>query len=217
MHSNSFKHLLLVFSLLLCLVIPRLAAGGAKEQPAQQESLRIVSLSPNVTETLYALDAGSLLVGRSDYCNYPQEAAALPSVGTLYNPSLETLLSLEPNLVISSAFVPEQFLSSVQKAGIDVLALETQQDFQGTYTLIREIANRVGRQAEGELMILNMQNDVRTIVQKAELLPKPTVYIVLDFGSFDSSATKDTFLSEMVGLAGGINIADDAQNWTYSK
>ncbi len=217
MHSNSFKHLLLVFSLLLCLVIPRLAAGGAQEQPAQQESLRIVSLSPNVTETLYALDAGSLLVGRSDYCNYPQEAAALPSVGTLYNPSLETLLSLEPNLVISSAFVPEQFLSSVQKAGIDVLALETQQDFQGTYTLIREIANRVGRQAEGELMILNMQNDVRTIVQKAELLPKPTVYIVLDFGSFDSSATKDTFLSEMVWLAGGINIADDAQNWTYSK
>jgi iron complex transport system substrate-binding protein len=115
MHSNSFKHLLLVFSLLLCLVIPRLAAGGAQEQPVQQESLRIVSLSPNVTETLYALDAGSLLVGRSDYCNYPQEAAALPSVGTLYNPSLETLLSLEPNLVISSAFVPEQFLSSVSR------------------------------------------------------------------------------------------------------
>ncbi len=217
MRSNSSKHLLLVFSLFLCLMLPRLAARGNEEQPIQQERVRIVSLSPNVTETLYALGAGSLLVGRSDYCNYPDEATTLPSVGTLYNPSLEMLLSLEPTLVISSAFVPDQFLGAVQKAGIEVLALQTQQDFQGTYTLIREIANRVNKQAEAELMILSMQNDVRTTVQKAELLPKPTVYVVLDFGSFDSSATKDTFLSEMVGLAGGINIADDAQNWTYSK
>ncbi len=131
------------------------------------------------------------------------------------NPSLVTLLSLEPPSVIAVLFT-EQILSSVRNR-IDVLTPKHNRKFQGTYTLIREIANRVGRQAEGELMILNMQNAVRTIMQKAELLPKPTVYIVLDFGSFDSSATKDTFLSEMVGLAGGINIADDAQNWTYSK
>ena len=183
----------------------------------EQQQLRIVSLSPNVTETIFALDAGDLLVGRSDYCNYPETATTLPSVGTLYNPSLEMLLSLEPNLVISSAFVPEQFLDAVKKAGIDVLALETQQDFQGTYTLIREIARRTGKDAEAELMILSMQNAVRNVVLKTQHSGKPTVYVVLDFGSFDSSATKGTFLSEMVDLAGGINIADDAQNWTYSK
>jgi len=183
----------------------------------EQESLRIVSLSPNVTETLYALGAGSFLVGRSDYCNYPQEATDLPSVGTLYNPSLEKLLSLEPNLVISSAFVPEQFLQAIEKAGISIVSLETQQNFQGAYTLIREIANQVSKEAEAELMILEMQNVVQSVIRKAALQPKKTVYIALDFGSFDSSATADTFLSEMVDLAGGVNIADDAQNWTYSK
>ena len=107
MHNHSYKHFLLVFSLFLCLILPRLAARGAEEQPFEQQQLRIVSLSPNVTETIFALDAGDLLVGRSDYCNYPETATTLPSVGTLYNPSLEMLLSLEPNLVISSAFVPE--------------------------------------------------------------------------------------------------------------
>ncbi|NLA97838.1 MAG: ABC transporter substrate-binding protein, partial [Spirochaetales bacterium] len=121
MHNHSYKHFLLVFSLFLCLILPRLAARGAEEQPMEQQQLRIVSLSPNVTETIFALDAGELLVGRSDYCNYPETATTLPSVGTLYNPSLEMLLSLEPNLVISSAFVPEQFLDAVKKAGIDVL------------------------------------------------------------------------------------------------
>ncbi|UOM52732.1 ABC transporter substrate-binding protein [Sphaerochaeta associata] len=217
MHNHSYKHFLLVFSLFLCLILPRLAARGAEEQPMEQQQLRIVSLSPNVTETIFALDAGELLVGRSDYCNYPETATTLPSVGTLYNPSLEMLLSLEPNLVISSAFVPEQFLDAVKKAGIDVLTLETQQDFQGTYTLIREIARRTGKDAEAELMILSMQNVVRNVVLKTQQSAKPTVYVALDFGSFDSSATKGTFLSEMVSLAGGINIADDAQNWTYSK
>ena len=191
--------------------------GMTETEAVGQETLRIVSLSPNVTETLYALGAGSYLIGRSDYCNFPEEATILPSVGTLYNPSLEKLLSLEPNLVISSAFVPEQFLDAIEKAGIRVLSLETQQDFQGTYTLIREIARQVDKEVEGELLILEMQNVVRNVILKADLQSKPTVYIALDFGSFDSSATSDTFLSEMVRLAGGVNIADDAQNWTYSK
>lgn len=189
----------------------------SEPKAVEQETLRIVSLSPNVTETLYALGAGSFLVGRSDYCNYPQEATNLPSVGTLYNPSLEKLLSLEPNLVISSAFVPEQFLDAIKKAGIAIVSLDTQQNYQGTYTLIREIARQVNKEAEAELMILEMQNVVQSVIRKADSQSKRTVYIALDFGSFDSSATSDTFLSEMIHLAGGVNIADDAQNWTYSK
>ncbi len=217
MHNHFPRNFVLVVSLFLCLILARVAAMGVNEQPTEQQHLRIVSLSPNVTETLFTLGAGSTLVGRSDYCNYPEAATSLPSVGTLYNPSLEMLLSLEPNLVISSAFVPQQFLEAVERAGIEVLTLQTQESFSGTYTLIREIAAKVGRQAEAELLILEMQNTVRSIVLKTEHTPKPTVYIVLDFGSFDSSATKGTFLSEMVALAGGVNIADDAQNWTYSK
>lgn len=218
MHNRSLRHVFIFLCLFFCLGLPRLWALGMTEPKAvEQESLRIVSLSPNVTETLYALGAGSFLVGRSDYCNYPQEATDLPSVGTLYNPSLEKLLSLEPNLVISSAFVPEQFLQAIEKAGISIVSLETQQNFQGAYTLIREIANQVSKEAEAELMILEMQNVVQSVIRKAALQPKKTVYIALDFGSFDSSATADTFLSEMVDLAGGVNIADDAQNWTYSK
>ena len=185
-----------------------------KEAAPQQ---RIVSLSPNVTETIYALGKGALLVGRSDYCTYPEEALVLPSVGTLYSPSLEKLLALEPTLVISSAFVGDQLLAAVEKAGIEVLQLDTQQSFGGTYDLIRAIADEVGASDQGELMILSMQNMVRDIALKAEKGIKPTVYMALDFGSFDSAATGDTFLSEMIRLAGGDNVADDALYWTYSK
>jgi len=47
---------------------------------------RVVSLSPNITETIYALDRGSTLVGRTDYCNYPEQTAQLPSVGRFQCP-----------------------------------------------------------------------------------------------------------------------------------
>ncbi len=199
--------------------LPKLAALPISEKQMEPETTvqRIVSLSPNVTETLYALGAGNLLVGRSDYCNYPEQALDLPSIGTLYNPSLEKLLSLEPTLVISSAFVSDEMLASITQAGIEVLSLHTDQNMQGTYELIRAIAEAVGKQKDAELLILSMQNEIRSVYIQAQHKPKKTVYVALDFVSFDATATGDTFLGEMIELAGGINIAKDATNWTYSK
>ena len=215
MRKSTLSRLFRVMALLL--LLPTLLFSMAAVERHQESELRIVSLSPNVTETLYSLGKGDLLVGRSDYCNYPKEALALPSVGTLYSPSLEKLLSLEPTLVISSAFVSDQLLASVEQAGIEVLQLDTQESFSGTYELIRSIAKAVDAVDQAELMILSMQNIVREVAIKAQAGAKPTVYMALDFGSFDSAATADTFLSEMIGLAGGDNVAKDGLYWTYSK
>jgi len=219
MHNRTVKQYLLFLASFLLLTFSRVGAQPTLEIDNHDngQELRIVSLSPNVTETLYALGAGETLVGRSDYCNYPEQVTALPSVGTLYNPSLETLLSLEPTVAISSAFVPEDFLSSVERAGIEVVQLDTQQTFQGTYGLIRKIAEVVGKQSEAELMILSMQNTVREVVSSYKNETKPSVYMVIDFGGFDATATGDTFLGEMIELAGATNVAKDARNWTYSK
>ncbi len=219
MHNRTVKQYLLFIASFLLLTFSRIGAQPILEIGNQESvnELRIASLSPNVTETLYALDAGSFLVGRSDYCNHPEQALDLPSVGTLYNPSLETLLSLEPTVVISSAFVPDDFLASVERAGIEVLQLDTQQTFQGTYELIRGIAEVVDKQSEAELMILSMQNTVRDVVSTYQNKAKPSVYMVIDFGGFDGTATGDTFLGEMIELAGATNVAKSAKNWTYSK
>ncbi len=160
----------------------------------------------DAAETIYALGKGDLLVGRSDYCNYPEEALALPSVGTLYSPSLEKLLSLEPTLAISSAFISDQMLASIEQAGVDVLQIDTQESFAGTCDLIRLIGEAVDAEDQAELLILSMQNTVREVQLKAQDGPKPTVYMAFDFGSFDSAATADTFLSEMIALAGGDNV-----------
>ena len=62
---------------------------------------RIVSLAPAITETLFAIGAGGLVVGISDYCNYPPEALALPRLGTSITPNYEAIARLAPTLIVS--------------------------------------------------------------------------------------------------------------------
>jgi iron complex transport system substrate-binding protein len=64
---------------------------------------RIVSLSPQLTETVFALGAASRLVGRSPYCTLPPEAVALASVGTALTPEVEAIVRLRPDLVLAEA------------------------------------------------------------------------------------------------------------------
>lgn len=214
---NRFRFFVLIVLVSMGMLMPLIAQPLLEKKPQEQEKLTIISLNPNATETLYALGVGSLLVGRTDYCTYPEEALALPSIGTLYNPSLEKLVSLQADLAISTAFVSDELLEALRSAGIEVLTLNLQETFAETYTLIRKIAQRVDRVKEGELMILDMQNQVKDVVEKARTLEKKRVYFMVDFGSFDGTATGDTYISEMLGMVGAINIAQDATRWTYSK
>lgn len=216
--KTRFKSFVLVLLVGLGLLSSGFSQPLMEKKPQEPEKkLSIVSLAPNATETLYALGAGDLLVGRTDYCTYPQEALELPSIGTLYSPSLEKLVSLQPDLAISTAFVSDELLQALSKAGIEVMALDLQETFAETYTLIREIAQKVDKVKEGELIILTMQNQVRDVVEKARTMEKKRVYFMVDFGSFDGTATGDTYISEMLGMVGSINIAQDATRWTYSK
>ena len=70
--------------------------GGAR--PGKQ---RLVSLSPAITETLFAIGAGAELVGVSDYCNYPEEAKKLPRTGSALTPGYEAIVRLAPSLILT--------------------------------------------------------------------------------------------------------------------
>jgi ABC-type Fe3+-hydroxamate transport system substrate-binding protein len=77
------------------------AAGCRKGAPPTRAGSRLVSLSPGITDALFAIGAGALLVARSDYCDYPAEAVRLPRVGTSITPNYEAIARLEPTLIVS--------------------------------------------------------------------------------------------------------------------
>ncbi len=74
-----------------------------RQAAAHASKQRIVSLSPAVTETLYAIGAGPDLVGVSDYCNYPAAATKLPRTGTALTPGYEAITRLAPTLIVCEA------------------------------------------------------------------------------------------------------------------
>jgi ABC-type Fe3+-hydroxamate transport system substrate-binding protein len=82
------------------------ALSCRKEAPPpanKAEGARIVTLAPGITDTLFAIGAGSLVVARSDYCDYPPEALRVPAVGTSLTPSYETISRLSPTLILGEA------------------------------------------------------------------------------------------------------------------
>ena len=87
----------LVFCGAGCSPVMEEESGAAGERPAPQ---RIISLSPSVTETLFALGVGDRVVGVSMFCDYPPEVEPLPKVGDFFNPNLEAIVRLHPDLVV---------------------------------------------------------------------------------------------------------------------
>ena len=104
----------LIVVLIALFAVP-LFAQAVTEVKSESEDLRIISLAPNVTEIIYALGAGDQLVGRTDYCNYPEQALAVTSIGTLWDPNLEAILALNADVAIASSIVDPSFIESLRK------------------------------------------------------------------------------------------------------
>ncbi len=185
------------------------------EKPAQT----IISLSPGITETIFALGYGDRLIGRTSFCDYPPEALQVTPVGSLTEPDIEAIVALSPDIVIASTHFPEDVMNRLIAAGQKVAVLMGQESFQGVYDgVIRPASILVGDPDAGELLISLMQDTVtRALDTVAGFSENPSVYYVVGFGEGgDWTAGGDTFISEMIEMAGGKNIASDVNGWSFS-
>ena len=207
--------------LLIVLCIVPLFAQAVTEAKSENDDLRIISLAPNVTEIIYALGAGDQLVGRTDYCNYPEQALAVTSIGTLWEPNLETILSLDADIAIASSIVDPSFIESINKAGITAYQFYEEESLEGTYALIMNVAVAIGREDKGIEIVDSIQGRIDAVKDKTSAIPadqrKSAVYII-SYGDWgDYAATGETYLDDVIEAAGGINAAKDGSYWSISK
>ena len=179
---------------------------------------RIVSLGPNITEIIYALNRGDSLVGRTDWCDYPHEASTIPSVGGPKDPSLETILSLRPDLVIASTHAPLESLGIMEEAGLLTLVLYGPETYDGAYQVIETVGRILGADAAAAELLEEMRRRTAAVLTRAAALTdKPRVYYAVGFGEGgDWTATGDTFIHQMLTMAGGRNVAAGAAGWSFS-
>jgi iron complex transport system substrate-binding protein len=179
---------------------------------------RVVSLAPNLTEMIYALDRGELLVGRTEWCSYPAPVLALPSVGDILNPSLEAILSLSPDLVLASTHVPLEIIGRLDSLGIARGILSAPDSFEGVYQVIAGAAAFLDAEEEGEALTRDFRLREALVRRETETWTRwPRVYYVVSYGTGgDWTAGGDTFIHDLIHSAGGANIAGDLKGWTFS-
>lgn len=212
------KTLAILFVLLLAASV---FAQSVTEASSNEDDLRIVSLAPNVTEIIYALGSGDQLVGRTDYCNYPEEALAITSIGTLWEPNLEAILSLDADIAIASSIVDPSFIDSLKAAGIEAYQFYEEESIDGTYALIEKVAACIGKEAEAAEIVKSMKDRIAAVQAKVSTIPadqkKSCVYMI-GYGEWgDYAATGETYLNDVIEVAGGINAAASGSFWSITK
>lgn len=201
---------------LLCAALTLWLAGGAALQKPKHAPLpsgadrrqppaRIVSMAPNLTEILFALGLGDRVVGVTQDSDYPAAALDKPRVGTFWQPSIEAVIATRPDLVVTLAFEQHRELSHrLTRRGCPCLTVDIErvEDLFRAITALGETAG-VPEQARA------LSEEIRTYVQRrsqartAGMTPVKVLWVVQREPL--RVAGRDTFVNEMIELAGGEN------------
>jgi iron complex transport system substrate-binding protein len=186
----------LVAALLLLAALP--AAGG-------QSARRVVSLNPSLTATLIALGAAGVLVGVDDYSARQQSAvSALPAVGGLFNPSLEAILALEPDLVVLVPSAQQRDLRArLEALGVEVLGLPNI-TLAELLASIETLGARVGRESAARARVREIQSAWRSTATESAARPRVRTVLVLQRDPL-YVVGRGSFIDSMLEAAGAEN------------
>ena len=167
---------------------------------------RIVSLSPTHTEILYALGAGDQVVAVDSMSNYPAESASVLTDISAYEPNVEAISALEPDLVV----IGDDFSGLAEQLsmiGIESWVSPAPMTLDEAYEQIIDLGKVVGHADEVQSLTQKMQDDISGIVDAVEISATPiSYYHELDDTYY--SVTGNTFIGSIYELFGMRNIAD---------
>ena len=174
---------------------------------------RIIAMEPSDCEMLYAIGCEDALVGRGKYCDYPASVLELPAVQSGANTNLEEILALNPQVVVMSdmAHTTEQ-VELLEQNGIRVIGTDAN-SIEEVYTNIRLLGMIMGKNAEAEAVIADMQATFADVAAKSEKTDKTNYFEVmpLEWGLW--SAGTNTFMHELAEICGMKNAFADIDGW----
>jgi iron complex transport system substrate-binding protein len=171
-----------------------------------------VSLAPSLTETVYALGLQDRLVGDTDYCDFPAAAQQKPKVGGAINPSLETIASLRPDLVlVTKNFNRLETVQALADLGFASYATDPSTVDEIILGTVR-LAEVLGAPDAGSALAQNLQRRLAETKQKISSLPPRRVLFVVWRDPLISIG-KETFIASALQQAGAVSVVDSSQNW----
>jgi ABC-type Fe3+-hydroxamate transport system substrate-binding protein len=169
---------------------------------------RIVSLNPTTTEILFAIGAGSKLVGRTKWDSWPDSAKYVPDVGDALRPNVEAVLAKKPDLVLLYASNDNRTAArQLQASGVKVLAMKVDSivEFERSTEVLGILT---GERERAKNVVDSVRATLERVRQATASLPKTSVF----FHTWEKpiiTIGKDSFLNELVEIAGGRNVYAD--------
>jgi len=185
---------------------------------------RVVSLAPSITEILFKLGLGDHVVGVDKYSDYPPEVPKLIKEGVIkviggyWNPDLEKIIDLNPDLVIADMGADYKYLSKFEELNLNVLYVKggkasNLNDIYHDILLIGEAFNVTNKAYELVSSIKSEVSQIRETLVKSNasnrkvlVLLGPPTYGLWTGGS-------GTYINELIKICGGINIASKYYGW----
>ncbi|HLA83703.1 MAG TPA: helical backbone metal receptor [Thermoguttaceae bacterium] len=213
-----------VSAVLLGVILAGVFVGGAwlrssrvssDSRPAvPTDCRRIIAMAPSVTEILFQLGLGDRVVGVSRYCTYPPEAKTRPCIGGLFDPNMEAILSLQPDLVILPS--PEAGTTEgFDKLGVATLVLDHRGP-DGVFDSITAIGRACGVRRDADALLDNLRQRLRRVTARTSDLARPRVLLVVDHSAGGTRiedvyvAGSSRYFNPILHWAGGKNVFEDA-------
>jgi len=173
---------------------------------------RIISLAPSVTESIYALGLENLLVGDTDYCDYPEAATKVHKVGGATNPSLEEIALLRPDVVLVIKSLNRlETVQQLERLGIATYSTDPH-SLDEIRTSLRRLADVLGNPAAGEALDAGLLQKERLLQQKLQAA-RPTRVLFVVWTEPLISVGKHTFIADALAHAGAVSVVESSQDW----
>lgn len=168
---------------------------------------RVVSLSPSITENIFAINQQHRLVGITRFSDYPPETSQYPKVGSYTRLDLEKIVALKPDLCIGlKDGNPTEIINRLASLNIPVYATDPR-NLKGVLETILEIGSLLNSADPANRLVQGLRDRIKQIVSRvAQIDKKPKVFFQIGISPI-VSAGDDTFISELIALAGGLNAA----------
>lgn len=166
---------------------------------------RIISLAPSVTEMLFAIGAGTQVVGVTQFCDFPAEATQKVKVGYA-NPNLESLVALEPDLIVApQEFLKPDLIGKLEQLKIPVFIL-ADRTVEDVFAHIQTLGRMLDRSTEATALGMDLRQHIARIKARTQSAAPVRVLYVLNSEPL-ITVGPGSFIDQLIGLAGGVNVA----------
>ncbi|HEX6738760.1 MAG TPA: cobalamin-binding protein [Vicinamibacteria bacterium] len=182
-------------------------AGREVTLPARPR--RFISLAPSNTEILYALGLGDRVVGVDRFSDYPEAARARPQIGGFATTNIEEVVALAPDLVLATGIHAPDYLATLAGKGLRVVVLSPP-DLPGVLANISLVGRLADENAAAAALRAGLEARLAAVDTRLRGAPaRPRVFLELDPTDFFTAGPR-SFQDDLIGRAGGANIAADA-------